>query len=124
MATKKAAVRKSKSFSLSFATAGAATTTLQPAAPYQENFRVRRAAPDKYSQPTTIALLQYFEEYREIRVVGADGNIRKCKIDRLPSIEDARDLLRRLKVAGAEKKAVVFIAAGDYSPNAWFYNIK
>jgi hypothetical protein len=126
MATKKAAVRKSTTNDVTFSFIGAntAAATIPAAEPYQSAFRVRKQVADQVSQPTLMVSLVYVEALREIRVMGADGHTRKCKIDRLPSIDDARALMRRLKKLGTEKKPVQFVAAGGFSPNVWFYTVK
>lgn len=77
----------------------------------------------KYSEPQQIVAVQYNDTTREIRVVGSDTNVRVCKIDRLPSIEFARELFVTLKAVKNAQTDVCFQAAGNFSPNKWFCDI-
>jgi len=77
----------------------------------------------KYSEPQCIVAIHYNDKTREIRVVGEDTNVRVCKIDRLPSIEFARELYATLKACKESGKIICFQAAGGFSPNKWFCGI-
>lgn len=77
----------------------------------------------KYSEPQQIVAVQYNETTREIRVVGSDTNVRVCKIDRLPSIEFARELFTTLKTVKNAQTDICFQAAGNFSPDKWFCDI-
>lgn len=100
-------------------------------APKEEIFSVSTPAfkclvPDaamKYSEPQKIVAIHYNNTTREIRVVGEDTNVRVCKIDRLPSIEFARELYATLKVCKESGEIICFQAAGGFSPNKWFCDI-
>jgi hypothetical protein len=73
------------------------------------------------SEAMNIIGLHY--ENKEIRAIGADGNVRVCKIDRLPSVEVARGLWKRLRTAMDNGEIISFQAAGGFSPNRWFFDI-
>lgn len=75
----------------------------------------------RYSEPMNIVALHY--ENKMIRAVGADGNVRVCKIDRLPSIEYARELWKMLVQVQRTGQVISFMAAGGFSPNKWFYDV-
>lgn len=77
----------------------------------------------KYSEPQAIVAIHYNNATREIRVVGDDTNVRVCKIDRLPSIEFARELYSTLKACKESGEIICFQAAGGFSPNKWFCDI-
>jgi len=77
----------------------------------------------KKSEATTIVSIHYNATTREIRAVGDDGNVRICKVDRLPSIEHGRTLWKILVGAKNEGTIIQFMAAGGFNPNRWFYDI-
>jgi hypothetical protein len=80
-------------------------------------------AATKYSEPQAILLVQKDIAKREIRVIGEDGNVRVCKVDRLPSTQYANELYATLKAAKDSETVVCFMAAGGFSPDKWFYDI-
>jgi hypothetical protein len=123
MATKKA--KKVNMKSMSFAGVnGGAVLAIPGTEDYQTVFRVRRHVKDRVSQPVALQALHFDKKDREIRVFGADGLTRKCKVDRLPSLDDARALWTKLQEVGKAGKEIQFVAAGGYSPDSWFYTIK
>lgn len=98
-----------------------ATIPAQPTAP---NFvTARPGAADRLSSPTTMMAATFDEKTREIRVFCQDGHTRRCKVDRLPSINVARNLWKKLTKIGGTKP-VVFVAAGGFSPDVWFYEVQ
>jgi len=117
---KKAAVAVPAGFAFNF---GGSTTIGEPTQ-YQENFRVRKNVADKLSSPTTIAAMHFNETKRQILVFGADGNTRKCNVDRLPDVATAKALWKKLQTMGKAQKTVVFVAAGGFSPDVWFYDVR
>lgn len=91
----------------------------------------RTGAGDRRSSPTVMAaaIFNADEDVREIRVFCEDGNMRRCKVDRMlgadgkPDIEVARALWRKLTKIGTTK-TVVFVAAGGFNPDMWFYDVE
>jgi len=77
----------------------------------------------KKSKATLIMSIHYNDTTREIRAVGADGNVRVCKVDRLQSIEHGRTLWKILVGAKNEGTPIQFMAAGGFNPDRWFYDI-
>jgi len=73
------------------------------------------AAATKYSAPVTIVTCHYNETTREIKAVGSDGNVRVCKIDRLESIEHARQLWTLLKGVHMAGMEIMFASAGGFT---------
>lgn len=78
----------------------------------------------RLSEPMQIVAVHYNEASREIRVVGEDANVRVCKIDRLTSINAARELWKALIEAKNSTREVQFKAAGGFSPDRWFFDIE
>jgi hypothetical protein len=81
------------------------------------------SAPDRVSAPVTIKACLYDKETRTIKVMGSDGNVRSCRLERLPSINVGRALWKEIKDCGKNKVEVTFTAAGGFSPDTWFYKI-
>jgi len=102
-------------------TAAASPITAQQQAVFKT---ARPQLADRLSSPVTLMALTFDEGNREIRVFASDSKMRRCKVDRLPSIEYARTLWTRLQKAGTAGKNVVFVAAGGFSPDTWFYDVK
>jgi len=87
-------------------------------------FRVRTAGrPDRVSAPVTIKAIHFDEAAREIKAFGSDGKVRRCKVDRLPSLETGRALWKELQLLGKQQIPLTFIAAGGFSPDVWFYDV-
>jgi hypothetical protein len=139
MATKKAAVKKvakavrnvaakaktnGTNYTMVFDGVPGAVLSIPAASPYQEGFRVRKQIEDRMSDPVVLKAIHFDQKTREIRAFGSDGMTRKCKVDRLPSLEEGRALFRKLQELGKAQKKFQFIAAGGYSPNVWFYTVK
>jgi hypothetical protein len=102
----------------------AAVAATIPAQPVASNFvTARPGAADRLSSPTTMMAATFDEKTREIRVFCQDGHTRRCKVDRLPNINVARGLWKKLTKIGGSKP-VVFVAAGGFSPDVWFYDVK
>ena len=93
-------------------------------APVQTGFRTRYNTSDKLSAVTTVAGVSFNETTREILALGEDGRVRRCKIDRMPSLQDARNLWQQLVIAHNNDRPVQFVAAGGFSPDSWFYALK
>lgn len=100
-----------------------AQSLLKPAAAAPVFKCIDQSAPMKYSEPQKIVAIHYSDTTREIRVVGEDTNVRVCKIDRLPSIEFARELYSTLKTVKNAQVDICFMAAGNFSPDKWFCDI-
>ncbi len=77
----------------------------------------------KYSEPMQIVALHYDEATKEIRAVGEDTNVRVCKIARM-DINHARELWTNLKEIKNSAREIQFMAAGGFSPDKWFYDVK
>lgn len=77
----------------------------------------------RYSEAMQIVALHYDEASREIRCVGEDGNVRTCKIARM-DINAARELWVNLKEIKNSSSEIQFMAAGGFSPDKWFYDVK
>jgi len=111
-------------FTVAFANAVAAAP-IPAATPYLPHFRVRaQNVADKVSEPTTILAMHFDETLRQIRVFCADGQTRKCNVDRLPNIETGRALWVLLQTIGKKQTPVKFKAAGGFSPDVWFYTVE
>lgn len=79
----------------------------------------------RLSDPMQIVAVHYDELTREIRVVGEDANVRVCKIERLKGgLDQARKLWVDLIEAKNSTREIQFMAAGGFSPDKWFYDIK
>jgi site-specific recombinase XerC len=77
----------------------------------------------RYSEPMQIVAMHYDTDTREIRVVGEDGNVRTCKIARM-DLNHARELWTNLKEIKNSAREIQFMAAGGFSPDKWFYDVK
>lgn len=100
------------SFSLSFA----------DAAPAVKAFDTSRTGKERVSALVTIDAMHFDQATSSIKVFCSDGNLRECRVNRLPSVEHGRVLWRQLQAAGKAKQEVSFKAAGGFSPDKWFYS--
>lgn len=98
-----------------------ANITAQAQAPFKT---ARPQLGDRLSSPVKMMAATFDQDSREIRVFCEDGRTRRCKVDRLANIEVARTLWVVLTKAGKAGKPVVFVAAGGFSADTWFYTIK
>ena len=85
-------------------------------------FNTSRTGKDRVSAPVKIEAMHYDEATKSIKVFCSDGNLRECRVARLPTVEHGRALWRKLAKMGRDKQEVNFIAAGGFSPDKWFYN--
>jgi hypothetical protein len=92
--------------------------------PVTQAFRTTRTGADRLSDDVQLMAVHFDDKARCIRAMGSDGKLRQCNIDRLPSLDDARQLWKRLQTAGQAGVYVKFIAAGGFSPDRWFYTIE
>jgi hypothetical protein len=94
-------------------------------APKQVNkaFNTVRTAGDRVSAKVTLQAMHFDETTKSIKVFCSDGNLRECRIERLPTKAQGQKLWRDLQQAGKDKKEVHFKAAGGFSPDKWFYGI-
>jgi hypothetical protein len=84
-------------------------------------FDTSRTGQDRVSAAVTIEAMHFDDASKSIKVFCSDGNLRECRVNRLPSLEHGRALWRQLQAAGAAKKEINFKAAGGFSPDKWFY---
>jgi hypothetical protein len=87
-------------------------------------FDTRRTGKDRVSSEVTIEAMHFDDATRSIKVFCSDGNLRECRVQRLPSLEHGRTLWKRLQEIGKEKKSISFVAAGGFSPDKWFYTVE
>ena len=96
--------------------------TTQPRVEQQTKvFNTSRTGKDRTSKAVTIEAMHYDEATKSIKVFCSDGNLRECRINRLPSVEHGRALWRKLQAFGKAQQEVCFTAAGGFSPDKWFY---
>jgi hypothetical protein len=94
--------------------------------PVAQHLGFKCANPDasmKYSEPVRILAVHYNKDTREIRAVGDDTNVRVCKIDRLDSIDVARELYATVKAIRDAGTIISFQTAGGFSPDRWFMDV-
>jgi hypothetical protein len=96
-------------------------SVLKAAAPA---FTTSRRGADRKSQPVLMMDARFDETTQSINVYCADGKLRSCRLDRLPSLEAGRALWASIQKAGKAKKPVTFVAAGGFTPDRWFYAIE
>jgi hypothetical protein len=87
-------------------------------------FTTTRTGKDRVSAATTIEAMHFDQATKTIKVFCADGNLRECRIERLTSVADGRDLWKKLQTHGRDKTEVKFVAAGGFSPDKWFYTVE
>ena len=87
-------------------------------------FRTSRVGTYQKSFPTVINQIHYNKTEKTISAMCADGNTRVCRVARLPSLEAGRQLWSELMEAGKAQKEVVFVAAGGFSADRWFFMIE
>lgn len=111
-------------FSIAFAN-NVVAGELPEAVPYVPHFRVRaQNAEDKVSDVVTLIAIHFNKDTRQILAFCSDGKTRKCNIDRLPNIETARALFGLLQTVGKKQTKIRFKAAGNFSPDTWFYTVE
>jgi len=84
-------------------------------------FDTSRKGQDRVSSAVTIEAMHFDDATKSIKVFCSDGNLRECRVNRLPSVEHGRVLWRQLQGLGKAKALVKFTAAGGFSPDKWFY---
>jgi len=87
-------------------------------------FTTSRSGKDRVSAPVTLEAMHFDDTTKSIKVFCSDGNLRECRVERLPSIEVGRKLWTKLQQIGEAKREVTFIAAGGFSPDKWFYTVE
>jgi hypothetical protein len=87
-------------------------------------FTTSRKGADRKSSPVTMLDARYEEATQSIKVFCSDGKLRECRVERLTSKDDARALWSAIQKAGKAKAPVVFVAAGGFTPDRWFYTIE
>jgi len=87
-------------------------------------FDTSRSGKDRGSAPVKIEAMHFDDSTKSIKVFCSDGNLRECRVNRLPSIEHGRQLWRNLQALGKAGKEVTFTAAGGFSPDKWFYTVE
>jgi len=99
------------------------TSTKSEPAERHKAFDTSRKGQDRVSKAVTIEAMHFDDTTKSIKVFCSDGNLRECRVRRLPSIEHGRALWRKLQEIGKSKQAVSFKAAGGFSPDKWFYSV-
>jgi hypothetical protein len=84
-------------------------------------FNTTRTGTDKRSAPVLLEAMHFDKKTQSIKAFCSDGNLRECRVERLPSIEAGRALWRQLADMGNKKEPITFIAAGGFSADKWFY---
>jgi hypothetical protein len=84
-------------------------------------FDTKRTGADRSSVRVTIEAMHFDDATKSIKVFCSDGNLRECRVSRLPSVEHGRVLWRKLQEIGQKQQLVSFKAAGGFSPDKWFY---
>lgn len=84
-------------------------------------FDTSRKGQDRMSAAVTIEAMHFDDVSKSIKVFCSDGNLRECRVNRLPSVEHGRALWKQLQSFGKAKQAIRFTAAGGFSPDKWFY---
>lgn len=97
--------------------------TNQPVA-QPKAFDTSRTGKDRVSAAVTIEAMHFDDATKSIKVFCSDGNLRECRVNRLPSIEHGRQLWRKLQAFGKTQQEVCFTAAGGFSPDKWFYSVE
>jgi hypothetical protein len=93
--------------------------------PKEVKFMTARAnRADKKSDPVVMLNAHYNEETESISVFCSDGKLRECRINRLPSKEEAAKLWTTIQKMGKVKTEVQFVSAGGFSPDRWFYGVE
>lgn len=94
-------------------------------APASKSFNTVRTGADRISNSVTIQAMHFDENTRSIKVFGSDGNLRECRVERLPGgLEQGRQLWRQLQAHGKAGTDLQFVAAGGFSPDRWFYAVR
>ena len=86
-------------------------------------FTTSRTGKDRVSSAVTIEAMHFDDKTKSIKVFCSDGNLRECRVERLPSVEHGRTLWRKLQEVGKAKQEISFVAAGGFSPDKWFYDV-
>jgi hypothetical protein len=90
--------------------------------PKAKAFDTSRVGKDRVSSLVKIEAMHYDEATSSIKVFGSDGNLRECRVARLPGgLAEGRVLWRKLQGIGKAGQEVMFVAAGGFSPDKWFY---
>jgi len=87
-------------------------------------FDTSRTGKDRVSAPVKIEAMHYDEATKSIKVFCSDGNLRECRVNRLPSVGHGRALWRKMQAFGKAQQEVCFTAAGGFSPDKWFYTVE
>ena len=87
-------------------------------------FKTSRTGKDRVSAKVTITAMHFDQNSKSIKVFCSDGNLRECRVERLPSIEYGRALWRELQSIGNRGAELSFVAAGGFSPDKWFYAVQ
>jgi methylaspartate ammonia-lyase len=92
--------------------------------PVHVAFDTTRAGADRISTSVKIDAMHFDHKTKSIKVFCSDGNLRECRVERLPSLEIGRALWRQLADIGNAGMEVQFKAAGGFSPDKWFYAVE
>jgi hypothetical protein len=87
-------------------------------------FNTNRKGADSVSAPTVLMAVHYDKNTKTIRVMSEDGKVRECRVDRLINVDAGRALWTKLASKGKEGSEVTFVAAGGFSADRWFYDVK
>jgi hypothetical protein len=87
-------------------------------------FKTKYTAPVQRSLATTIDAVYFDKANREIIALCSDTATRKCKIDRLADRASQVMLWKSISNAVAKKQNVVFLSAGGFSANKWFFDFE
>ncbi|HRV01118.1 MAG TPA: hypothetical protein P5539_05445 [Mesotoga sp.] len=87
-------------------------------------FKTTRTGRDRVSAKVTIQAMHFDQASKSIKVFCSDGNLRECRVARLPSLEVGRQLWRQLQEIGKAGAELSFVAAGGFSPDKWFYTVE
>jgi|AOAMet1_04_M0_20_1038515.scaffolds.fasta_scaffold09809_4 hypothetical protein len=76
-----------------------------------------------YSAPVVVTGVEFNTDTRTIMAFCADGNTRKCRVDRCASLEFARALYKAVKEFAKHGHELEFCSMGNNSPDKWFCNV-
>ena len=78
---------------------------------------------DRTSRTVKVLAIHFDHATQSMRVFCNDGYTRECRIDRLTDREHGRRMWVHLKECINKGYDIMFVAAGGFSPDKWFYDM-
>ena len=75
------------------------------------------------SAPVKVSGVVFNKETRTIEATCSDGNTRLCRVDNCATLKYARCVYRCVQAYAKSGGSLVFEAAGNNSPDRWFFNV-